>query len=337
MNAIRDIARNAAAAEMFALMGSEDKAQEALAAIRDLPDSALDAMGRLSDVPEAQLPIFRAIVRGQDNPLFARLSAFEHELKTGDLILMTGTSPKSKALVASQKPFYLGARSSHVAVVHADFICIDAMPDPGVSNRLVSDVLSDVESDWRVIRFAGVNDSHAEALQKACVHYITQPYKITLKRKRPKEYSYCSELARKVYEDCAILETGIPQHVVVKPCDFDRIADGGAGWVDVTSQVKPYVEFAIEYAPLLRVVAKGFIDGLKLNRSRYEERRQWLKMVETREKKGRLAPEKAAEIRAKIREIEESMNFTFWDFKKVGEAATPAAAASPQAAPHASA
>ena len=46
----------------------------------------------------------------------------------GDVILMTGTSNSSKALAKSQKPFYLKARSSHVALVHADFICIDAMP-----------------------------------------------------------------------------------------------------------------------------------------------------------------------------------------------------------------
>lgn len=211
--------------------------------------------------------------------------------------------------------------------MHADFICIDAMPSTGVSNRLVSEVLANVEDHWRVIRFKGLNDTHAEPLQQRCAHYIAQPYKITLKRKKGKDYSYCSELARKVFEDCEIADIGIPQHNVVKPCDFDRIADGNEGWTDITEKVKPYIEFAIEFAPLLKVVSKLFIDGLKLNRVRYENRRKFLKMIEAAERKGKMRPEKAAELTAKIREIEESMHFTFWDFRKLGTS-TPSAEAS---------
>jgi hypothetical protein len=192
------------------------------------------------------------------------------------------------------------------------------MPTVGVSNRLVSEVLADVEDGWRVIRFAGLNDTDAESLQKRCAHYIMQPYKITLKRKRGKDYSYCSELARKVFEDCGIANTGIPQHIVVKPCDFDRIADNSGAWIDVTEKVRPYIEFCIEFAPLLKILSKLFIDGLKLNRSRYEERRAWLKKIDAAQRKGRITPEKAAELTEIIRKMEESMHFTFWDFKTLG-------------------
>jgi hypothetical protein len=80
--------------------------------------------------------------------------------------------------------------------------------------------------------------------------------------------------------------------------------------------VKPYVEFAIEFAPLLKVVSKLFIDGLKLNRARYEERSGWLKMIESKKSNGKITAEKAAELTAKIQEIEDSLNFTFWDFGK---------------------
>jgi hypothetical protein len=313
---IKDLGRNAAAANIFSVMASEEKSKEAINSIRSMPDAMLDRMGEMSNVPGSQLSIYRSIMRGEENPLFEKLGAFEDQLKTGDLILVTGKSASSKALVASQKPFYLNAKSSHVAVVHADFICVDAMPSLGVSNRLVSEILADVEDHWRVIRFEGLSDAHAEPLQQRCAHYIEQPYKITLKRKRGKEYSYCSELARKVFEDCEIADTGIPQHNVVKPCDFDRIADANKGWTDVTEKVKPYVEFSIEYAPLLGVISKLFIDGLKLNRARYEERRELLKVIKAGERKGKITPEKAAELTAKIREIDESMHFTFWDFRK---------------------
>ena len=157
---LKDIARNTAAAEIFSVMSSEEKSKEAIDKIRSMSDAELDFMGKMSNVPDSQLSIFRSLMRGENNVLFEKLGGFENELKTGDLILVTGKSQSSKALVASQKPFYLKAKSSHVAVVHADFICVDAMPVPGVSNRLVSEVLADVEDDWRVIRFKGLNDGH---------------------------------------------------------------------------------------------------------------------------------------------------------------------------------
>lgn len=317
---IGEIARNSAVAEVFSLMASEEKSEERIRRMRSMSDKEIDFMGKLSNVPDSQLPIFRSLIRGGENQLFDRLREFKEGLRTGDLILVTGKSAASKALVASQKPFYLNAKSSHVAMVHADFICIDAMPDPGVSNRLVSEVMTDVEDDWKVIRFKGLKDTHAEALQRQFAHYIAQPYKITLKRKRGKEYSYCSELARKVFEDCEISNTGIPQHIVVKPCDFDRIADSKEAWADVTAEVRPYIDFSIEFAPLLKVVSKLFIDGLKLNRARYEQRRQMLKEIEAAERKGKIKPEQAAELISKIREIEQSMHFTFWDFGKLDQA-----------------
>ena len=313
---IKNVARNAAAAEIFSVMASEEKSKEAIDGIRSMSDTELDFMGKLSNVPDSQLSIFRSVMRGEENSFIEKLREFEEELKTGDLLLVTGKSPLSKALVASQKLLYPNAKSSHVAIVHADFICVDAMLDTGVSNRLVSEVLADGENHWRVIRFEGLNNIHVEPLQQRCAHYIAQPYKITLKRKRGKDYSYCSELARKVFEDCDIADTEIPLHAVVKPCDFDRIADSKKGWTDVTEKVKPYIDFCIEFAPLLKVVSKLFIDGLKLNRARYEQRRESLKMIEAAERKGKMSPEKAAELTAKIRKIEDSMHFTFWDFQK---------------------
>lgn len=326
---IEDVARNTAAAEVFAVMASKEKSKETIDEIRSMSDTELDLMGKLSGVPDSQLSIFRSIMRGEENPLIEKLKELKElkdQLQTGDLLLVTGKSPSSKALVASQKPFYFKAMSSHVAVVHADFICVDAMPSPGVSNRLVSEVLENVEDNWRVIRFEGLNEKHTELLQQRCAYYIAQPYKITLKRKRGKDYSYCSELARKVFEDCEIADTGIPPHVVVKPCDFDRIADSKKGWTDVTPKVKLYIDFCLEFAPLLKVVSKLFIDGLKLNRARYEQRREWLKKIEAAERKGKMSPEKAAELTTQIRKIEESMHFTFWDFRKSGaNAATPEA------------
>lgn len=315
---IKELARNSPAAEIFSVMASEKKSNAVSEEVRSMSDTELDLMGKLSNIPDGQLTIFRSIIRGEENRFFDTLKGFKNELKTGDVILVTGKSPKSKALVASQKLFYSNATSSHIAIVHADFICVDAMPNTGVSNRLISEVLEDVEDQWRILRFKKINDTQTELLQKRCAHYIAQPYKITLKRKRGKDYSYCSELVRKVFEDCGIVDTDIPpDNLVVKPCDFDQIADGSNHWEDITEEVRPYIEFVIEYAALFKVLSKLFIDGLKLNRARYEERRQFLRKIDAAERKGKIGSEKATELRSQIKEIEDSMNFTFWDYLKV--------------------
>lgn len=127
MNDLRDSVRNAAAAQIFNIMASDEKNKEALGLAKTLSDAQLDAMANICGIPEKQKPIYRAFMRGQDNELIEKLNAFEHKLDPGDVILMTGTSKRSSILANSQKTVYSKARSSHVALVHADFICIDAI------------------------------------------------------------------------------------------------------------------------------------------------------------------------------------------------------------------
>lgn len=97
---IKEIARNAAAEEMFSVMASEEKSKETIDRIRSMSDDEIDLLGKLSNVPDSQLSIFRSLMRREENPLFEKLGGFEDELKTGDLILVTGKSVSSKALVA---------------------------------------------------------------------------------------------------------------------------------------------------------------------------------------------------------------------------------------------
>lgn len=315
---IHDSIKKAAIADVFAMMANENESKKTIEFIRSMSDYEIDALGKLSNIPDKHLMTFRSIMRGEDCAFFEQMRSFTDKLTTGDIILVTGKSYTSQALVKLQKPVYANAKSSHIVIVHADFICVDAIPDIGVSNRLVNDVLNDVEPDWRVIRHNEINDSHIEYLQKKCAYYIAQPYKITLQRKKGKDYSYCSELARKIFEGCNISNTGIPAHSLIKPCDFDRIADSeNSGWSDVTESVRSYIEFSIENSPILENISKLFIEGLKLNRSRYEERRQTLRRIEATAKKGKIKPEAATKAREYYAAMENSMNFAFWDFKKI--------------------
>ncbi len=111
VNPLQKIAKKVAISDILQTMSSPERSEQLLSQLRGLPDSALDSMASFDGIPEEQYPIFRAHIRGQQNPFWDELGAVDGKLHTGDLILMTGSKALSKALVAAQKPFYLMARS----------------------------------------------------------------------------------------------------------------------------------------------------------------------------------------------------------------------------------
>jgi hypothetical protein len=323
MNPLQQISRKAATSGILQIMSRPEWSEQLLAKLRDLPDSALDSMAALDGIAEDQYPIFRALMRGQKNPFWDDLDTVDGKLQTGDVILMTGSSARSKALVAIQKPFYLKARSSHVAIVHADFVCIDAIPDTGVSSRLIQEVLSDVEDDWRVIRFTGVIPNHTDHLMRACAFYLAQPYKIKPSWRKGKDSAYCSELARKIYQDCSITKTGIPVGPIVAPAHFDRLADLQVQWKDVTEDAQAYVAFCRKYAAMTRVASRIFIQGLQLNRARFEDRKKALQSAQIAMSRKQISKDQYIDMVKKTREIEQSLNHHFWDTSGIGPSSLP--------------
>lgn len=315
-NELRDVARNTAAAHMFSIMASEEKSNALLEELRALPDDALNVMAKLSGVPEGQLDIHNAMVRGHKNAFTDELENVDGLLKTGDIILMTGNSLSSQALAKSQMAIYSRALSSHVALVHADFICIDAMPKNGTSNRIISEVLTDVEPNWRVIRFKSLQSKNLDSITRACVYYLAQPYKILPTKKPMKGFSYCSELARKVYNNSGITGTGIPNNFIVKPANFDQLANENPNWLDVTDRVRPAIDFCTKYPELVKIASKLFIDGLKLNRERFKQRTTILTQAQKAAKAGIISRDKLLEITREIKGAEENLNHKFWDVPK---------------------
>lgn len=309
---MRDVARNDAAADVFRLMASEDKGEKFVEELRSLPDAALNMMAKLSGVPEHQLHIHRSMIRNEDNEFTKGLEQVDGLLQPGDIILMTGNQALSKV----QRTLYKNAKSSHVALVHADFICIDAVPKAGVSNRIVSDVLADVEPGWRVIRHKSVDATVTDSIMRACAFYLAQPYLIRPSKKSAKNFAYCSELARKVYRDVRVTNSGIPDKSIIAPAHFDRLADEHPEWMDITANVRPAIEFCRNYPELVRVSTKLFIDGLKLNQQRFKDRTKLLAEIQSLAKAGKITKEQAKEATARIRAIERNMNHTFWDAQR---------------------
>jgi hypothetical protein len=307
-------AKHVGAAEIFRIMNSEEESNKTLDQLRALPDSILDMMGKMLKVPENQIPIYKSLMRGEDNIFINRLSEFDGKLQSGDVILMTGNHQSSKLLVVAQQSFYSKARSSHVAIILSDMVCVDAIPSIGVSHRLISEVLAETENDWRVIRFKGINNDDNDRIQQQCAYYLSQPYKIFPSSKSIKKYTYCSELARKIFTDCRIKNTGIPNTKIIKPCDFDRIADSNPDWIDITDEVKEYINFCSEYEVLCGLVAKLLVDGLKLNYHRFEQRQAEIHKINIMMRQRKISKEEGDSLKKEIYKINEKMHFKFWNF-----------------------
>lgn len=200
--------------------------------------------------------------------------------------------------------------------MHADFICIDSVPKKGVSNRIISEVLADAKPDWRVIRHKSVDPSNTDNIMKACNFYLAQPYLILPSKKSAKNFAYCSELARKVYRDVGVNNSGIANKSIIAPAHFDQLADNHPEWIDITETVRPAIEFCQTYPELVRMSAKLFIAGLKLNRQRFDDRTKDLTAIQALAKIGRITKEQAKAATAEIREMERNMHHTFWDVKR---------------------
>ncbi|MCP6699366.1 hypothetical protein [Pseudomonas donghuensis] len=316
LDQIRQNARHAAAANIFATMSSEKKSEQLLAKIREQTDAQLDFSARYEGIPDDQIEIYRAMIRGQDSPFNDELQRVDGLLQAGDVILCTGETAGAKIITKGQKFGYEHARSSHVALIHADYVCVDAMPGMGVSNRLVSAALTDVKSDWRVIRCKKLGPEHTDRVYQACAFYLAQPYKILPSKKPMKAAAYCSELARKVFLHTGIAGIGIPNDRVLSPGKFDELADNHPEWEDVTEQVRPAIEFCMKYSALMSVASRLMIEGLKLNRKRFEDRKAQIKDIQLAASKNIIPKEKAKEMIKAIREIENNLNHKFWDHSK---------------------
>ena len=313
---IKEGARNQAAAQIFNIMNSDEKTEKFINAYKKMSDQQIEIMARFLKIPNQHYETYRALVRGEDNNFTKCLSEFNEKnmLRAGDVILMCGTSRPSKILLELQKRTYSEARSSHVALVYSEFVAVDAMPEIGVSMRLITEVLTNAEKNWRIIRFKNLNNSHYEKFLQGGAFYLAQPYSIRPKKGNGKNFSYCSELVRKIYRGLEINNTGIPNNLIIKPCDFDKLADKSSSWEDITESVKDYIDFCEDFESIIRSISKLQIDGLKLNQSRYEERRKYLQIAHQAYKKGAITQEKLGEVKRTVRQIEDQLNFKFWRY-----------------------
>ena len=235
-------------------------------------------------------------------------------LQTGDVILVTGAHASSRKLVQAQRLFVPEAKSSHAILAHGETLCIDAAPAEGVRQRFLLDVLLNIEPTWEVIRLEGITDPQKEAIIKAAAYYLNQGYLIHPTSIIGNKKSYCSELVRKVYVRAGI-QTNLPESGVVMPGHFDRLINNNLGWSLVTPEIKSWVETVAADEATLRNITDIAINGLKLNRKRFEERKKMRHRLIKDHKKGKISQEKLTEMLQILDGINDKVNYKFWDYK----------------------
>ncbi|MFH4243067.1 hypothetical protein WAI99_23340, partial [Acinetobacter baumannii] len=75
-------------------------------------------------------------------------------------------------------------------------------------------------------------------------------------------------------------------------------------WIDVTNDVRDFIVFCQKYKAIFNSMCKLQIDGIKLNQSRYKERRELLKTCREKVSKGLLSKEKYIEIEQHFEKLE---------------------------------
>jgi hypothetical protein len=309
-------------ASIFANLNSEEKIKAAVDASKNTPEEITKLGAQLRGINDEQYPIYKAMMEGNLEPFIDLINEVgaDNWFQSGDVLLMCGDSLPSELLVKSQKAFYSKARSSHVAVFFVDHILVDAMPKIGVSPRTLLDVLREAKDSWRVIRKKDLGSQiKQESLMKACVFYIAQEYEIFKYResKKKNSKSYCSELARKIFQHARIENTGIAPSGLVTPAHFDRLADESDEWEDVTEGLRPAVDIIRKYEPIFNILFEQIRNGLLLNRDRFKERAELEKDVKKRLKKKLISKETANKVTTNIAEMNGAMNNQFWDYSRM--------------------
>lgn len=237
-------------------------------------------------------------------------------LRTGDIILVTGVH--SNALVKAQRVLIPSAISSHVLVAHGETICIDATPNEGVRNRFLLDVFANIAPTWRVIRKIGLDESKYDDVIKACAYFLNQSYLIHPSERIGKSKSYCSELARKIYQRSGI-SIDVPEKGLVMPAHFDLIQQHLNGWVDVTDEIASWLDIVRQNEAQLRQMTEQMTAGLKLNRKRFTDREKMRDKLKAQAKKGLISQKALTESLAILDNVDKTVNFKFWDTPVTGK------------------
>lgn len=173
-------------------------------------------------------------------------------MRSGDILLVTGLTGRSKTIVYAQKPFYWKAKSSHVAVIYAENAIVHSVGGKGVHLAEMIAELESCQSDWRVMRLRGLTEAQEEELQKSALYFQRQKYNRAFMMGGNEVSSFCSEFAVKAYKRAGIRILNGRKPSKVMPADFDKEFDAQKDWLDVTPEYVKDLAAWEQMMPLLR-------------------------------------------------------------------------------------
>ncbi|MCZ8227587.1 MAG: hypothetical protein ACK520_08090 [Inhella sp.] len=94
-------------------------------------------------------------------------------------------------------------------------------------------------------------------------------------------------------------------------------------WEDVTQDARAYVAFCQKYAAMTKIASRIFIQGLQLNRERFEDRKYALQSAQTAVSRKEMTKEQYLELVKMTKAIEQSLHHQFWDTGGVRPAPSP--------------
>lgn len=172
------------------------------------------------------------------------------DIEVGDVMIVKGKTKTSKILSVAQKILYWNNTSSHVLVSFADGFYIHSTGDEGVHLISFKELLPAIEPNFKIIRLNNLDEEKVEQLRMSISYYLGQSYnkRFFLEQKGT---SFCSELVAKTYKKAGIEIFGGKHSSFITPADFEREANLGVDWIDITTQTivkyKEYISMGREY------------------------------------------------------------------------------------------
>ena len=161
----------------------------------------------------------------------------------GDVMLVRGLGKLSSLLLMAQKPFYSNTKSSHILMAIDQGVFIHAGTHRGVDVIYFEDLIENIDSDWRSVRLKGLTESQRIALRNNSFFYLQQEYSYKYLVKESQYSSFCSELVGKIFRRSHIDVFKGKEPSKIIPADFDKEADSGLTWMDVTDSVANSFEY----------------------------------------------------------------------------------------------
>ena len=234
-------------------------------------------------------------------------------MEAGDIFLVRGQGKFSTILSSAQKAFYKNARSSHILIALAEGSFIHATSDGGVDIIFFEYLLPSIDDDWRAIRLKNLTEEQRDEIRKAAIFYFEQGYNYKYLLKGNDHSSFCSELAAKIYHKAGVTILDGKQSNKTIPADFDREADAQVNWIDITNEIKDFIQ---EMESSIKDYRLGFsimMTGIKKRQMMLQMNRELFKGMKLLSENGGISKEFYEKAQAMEDDFLKNKNISFWD------------------------